>query len=776
MNTYEDMNGFLPSDIEDVEYSDVSEQEEIKEECKTTKGDGLIFNEKFNQHVLYSILQNEDSLRKLLYFIPDRDNDPFLLGKKILNRSNKGVLKVKHFQVNGQGRKCALGGVSLANICRQIRHAICEDKYLDIDMVNAHPVILQYICKMNNIECDYLDEYVEDREGCLSEMSELKREDAKKAYLTVINGKDGIVSSIKGASKTLKKFAREMKDIRRSLIKIKNRQYKQWCKYQKTKKRKDNFEGSFINSLMCDMENQILMKMWNYFGKPNDAVLCFDGIMLDKNKSYDLEGCCEYIKQSLGITINLKIKEMNEGFKLDELLNYEEVSIDEIKGFDSNDPYLYNHFVNEYSSGDKEWEDYESLQAEILPKVKRVLAYISIGKGMYIKKLDTNKNIHDMCLSKASDLQLKFKIKDEKDIKLTEFMLKNSNQLYYSSTCCKPNSADVEEFQFNFWSGYKARMVDTVDMKLINPILKILKEVWADNDEDVYKVLLYFWSELLKNPETLPNKENAILLIGDQGIGKDFVVNFFQKYVIGENQVARLTGIEQAVGPFNKALQNKVLCVVNEMASTREQFRSNFDKIKPLISNNEIMVQQKGIDSYAVDNISSWLFFSNHEDVLFLEKGDRRYTCLRGNPKYKGNVKFFKDVFKQCFNQEAGNHMYSYLMNLQEEEVMHPSELKTTALKEELKLISMSSSERFIHESLEFRRNNLGEEEQDEYDLDWRLESEILAKDLYKEYKQWCEDNGETRPATNTKFGRSIKELLEKKRTKAGMIYILPAN
>jgi hypothetical protein len=381
-----------------------------------------------------------------------------------------------------------------------------------------------------------------------------------------------------------------------------------------------------------------------------------------------------------------------------------------------------------------------------------------------------------MCVSKASDLQLKFKIKDQKDMKLTEFMFKNSNQLYYSSTCCKPNSADVEEFQFNFWSGYKAKMVNTVDMKLINPILKILKEVWADDNEDVYKVLLYFWSELLKNPETLPNKENAILLIGDQGIGKDFIVDFFQKYVLGENLVGRLTGIEQAVGPFNKILQNKALCVINEMASTKEQFKSNFDKIKPLISNNEIMVQQKGIDSYAIDNIASWLLFSNHDDVLFLEKGDRRYTCLRANAKYKGNVKFFKDVFKQCFNQEVGNHMYTYLINLQEEEVMHPSELKTTALKEELKLISMSSSERFIHESLEFRKYNLSDEKyDDEYNYDWRLQESIPAKDLYSHYTRWCNENGE-KAISNNKFGRGIKNLLDKKRTKLGMVYELPIN
>tara|TARA_R110000822_G_scaffold41598_2_gene113229 strand:- start:124 stop:1305 length:1182 start_codon:yes stop_codon:yes gene_type:complete len=391
---------------------------------------------------------------------------------------------------------------------------------------------------------------------------------------------------------------------------------------------------------------------------------------------------------------------------------------------------------------------------------------------MYIKKLDTNKNIHDMCSSKSADLSLRFKIRDEKEMRLTDFILKNSDQLYYSSTCCKPNPNDLEEFEFNFWSGFKAQLVKKVDMTLIAPILNILKEVWADDDENVYKVLLYFWSQILQKPETLPNRENAILLIGDQGIGKDFIVDFFQKFVIGQNHVSRLTGIEQAVGQFNKTLQNKVLSVINEMASTRDQFRSNFDKIKPLISNNEIMIQQKGVDSYPVENISSWLLFSNHEDVLYLEKGDRRYTCLRGNPKYKGNTGFFKSVFNQCFNQEAGNHMYSYLMNLQEEDMLHPSELKTTTLKEEIKMISLPAPQRFITEILEFRKYNL--ENKNEDCDDWRLGTGILSKDLYISYKEWSIDNGE-KSTSNIKFGRSIKHLLpNRKRTNAGYMYILP--
>ena len=42
----------------------------------------------------------------------------------------------------------------------------------DIDMVNAHPVILNYLCKKNYVDCNILENYIENRELILSSFSE----------------------------------------------------------------------------------------------------------------------------------------------------------------------------------------------------------------------------------------------------------------------------------------------------------------------------------------------------------------------------------------------------------------------------------------------------------------------------------------------------------------------------------------------------------------------------------------------------------------------------
>ena len=73
----------------------------------------------------------------------------------------------------------------------------------------------------------------------------------------------------------------------------------------------------------------------------------------------------------------------------------------------------------------------------------------------------------------------------------------------------------------------------------------------------------------------------------------------------------------------------------------------------------------------------------------------------------------------------------------------------------------------FINEILQYR-----EDHKDNDIDDWRLKDRVSATELYEKYNEWRLQNNKAE-ITQTKFGRSIKELLpNKKRIKAGMIYI----
>ena len=58
---------------------------------------------------------------------------------------------------------------------------------LDIDMENSHPRILLYLCKKRKIDCEKLNEYINNREYFLSKISD-NRKEAKTLILQMLNG------------------------------------------------------------------------------------------------------------------------------------------------------------------------------------------------------------------------------------------------------------------------------------------------------------------------------------------------------------------------------------------------------------------------------------------------------------------------------------------------------------------------------------------------------------------------------------------------------------
>ena len=68
------------------------------------------------------------------------------------------------------GRLCSLRSLGLQNLQKDIRAALCQDYYWDIDMVNAQPTILKQYCERNGFECTKLKKYIDEREEMLSSL------------------------------------------------------------------------------------------------------------------------------------------------------------------------------------------------------------------------------------------------------------------------------------------------------------------------------------------------------------------------------------------------------------------------------------------------------------------------------------------------------------------------------------------------------------------------------------------------------------------------------
>ena len=140
----------------------------------------------------------------------------------------------------------------------------------------AHPVILNYLCKKNNVDCNILKNYIENRELILSSFSE-DRKSVKELFLSILNGgfKD-IYSDNKQTNNYLKLFENE-------IIRIQNYFYTNDKRYLDIDY---NYKGKNLSRIILDIENQILQIMINYFTSKNVNILTleYDGLKIYTDK------------------------------------------------------------------------------------------------------------------------------------------------------------------------------------------------------------------------------------------------------------------------------------------------------------------------------------------------------------------------------------------------------------------------------------------------------------------------------------------------------------
>ena len=66
------------------------------------------------------------------------------------------------------------------NMARPVRHCLADDLYLDIDVVNCHPVIYEFLCKKYNVKQEQLTYYINNREIIFNELMSINPTFKKK--------------------------------------------------------------------------------------------------------------------------------------------------------------------------------------------------------------------------------------------------------------------------------------------------------------------------------------------------------------------------------------------------------------------------------------------------------------------------------------------------------------------------------------------------------------------------------------------------------------------
>ena len=141
--------------------------------------------------------------------------------------------------------------------------------------------------------------------------------------------------------------------------------------------------------------------------------------------------------------------------------------------------------------------------------------------------------------------------------------------------------------------------------------------------EDEQRILLDWLAYIYQNPGKRVGW--AMFLQGAQGTGKTYFGTMLQE-LMGSN--VRQLDTSAISGRFTGWAHGSLVTVVEEIRIAGASKWEIIDKLKPIISNHVIQIEEKGRDHRTVPNFTSYFLLSNHIDAIPIVAGDRRYCCI----------------------------------------------------------------------------------------------------------------------------------------------------
>lgn len=292
------------------------------------------------------LLKNWDKYKH--EFPVNKENDfeynPKNILKKYIAGYNK-TISIKYSKSSKypskMGRWFANSGVGIQSLPRKIRHSLCKGLYIDLDFKNAHPVILETLCKKHNIECPFLTNYITNRDDLLTKWSndlDISKEDCKQNFLAMLNGNKTPYDTDNWTDMIM-----EFEKIHLTISSLPENKaiYDEVCKHNF-----DNLFGKTTNRVLCEIENKCLVAFFNILKGKNMlyveidgnaytiCALIFDGLQIpdnDINRSKTtpdwLKKYSTIIENQTGYYLDIAIKPFDEGITIPE--NFEDGMSDE---------------------------------------------------------------------------------------------------------------------------------------------------------------------------------------------------------------------------------------------------------------------------------------------------------------------------------------------------------------------------------------------------------------------------------------------------------------
>lgn len=519
----------------------------------------------------------------------------------------------------------------------------------DIDMKNAHPTILRYLCAQRGIRCPQLNDYVADRDNILATFSD--REKAKALFLASIN--DNKLKRSEHHNKQFKRFDEEMKDIQNAFYAMEEFAL---IRQSIPSDKASNPQGSMINRIMCSWENKILQVAIDV-AKRNDleiAVLAFDGFMPygdhygNTDLLQQLNDACE--ESFPGLKISWSYKSHDATLTIPEDFTIPENTEEKLAMIASE-----QRKTNQEEIRSRVCE-FEKTHAKIINADLYVIEQHDVtNKPVVFKTREKLQNAYSHLAHVKPDPSKSASVPF-----ITFWATDNPEIRAYRDMDTFPNPDMCPSDMYNLWTPFLGErlpeapenyngVVDFIDDHLLT---------LSGLCENTKKYMTCWFAQMIQYPEV---KTNCPVLISNEGAGKGQTMNIF-KNMLGDQKVYECTNpARDILGSFNGRMSHGFLVNINE--AKRKDTTDGMGQFYSLITDKKVTINEKGLPQYDVTSYHRFIITTNNPDPINISASNRRFWMTRCSDRRCKDTEYFKKMASYANDPLAMKSLYEYFKN-----------------------------------------------------------------------------------------------------------------
>jgi hypothetical protein len=295
---------------------------------------------------------------------------------------------------------------------------------------------------------------------------------------------------------------------------------------------------------------------------------------------------------------------------------------------------------------------------------------------------------------------------------------------------------------FNLWQGYLCNLNRATSCK---KILTHIKEVWCSGIEKDYDYVIKWIAHLFQKPAD--RCQTALVFRGDQGSGKNIII---------DNVLGRLLGVHYTLatkaslvtGRFNSLIANSILVFMNEALWSGDKSVSGV--VKSQTTDEEIVIERKGIEAESMRNYARYIYASNNDWVTGAEIGDRRFFYPTVSNHRVGDREYFGELMAEIENGGRESFLDFMLRHVSIDGFNTADMPQSNSTQKFFDILQTEQPTlEFIYSLLKSPKVILGDLCPPSIELWIEKPMLILQEDLWSAYKLFCDDSRKNRGYTS---------------------------